>query len=202
MCPPGPLCPWSCRGHLWEAVPGCERVQEPLACELTRTLSRENLVYIIRVTALLEGQALGWAEQRFNPFRDSRWSSRSRGPGGWQVLVGPSSLFSAPSAHLDPPLLTLAACGGTLCVDLQPPEETLRDAYQALRYTLRVRTGQGESTQVRYRPRQQEGAPGPPPASSIFSCACRASGLWEDGFWRTLILVGSTASPSASLTLW
>nr|CAD68051.1 class II helical cytokine receptor CRFB2 [Tetraodon nigroviridis]CAD79444.1 cytokine receptor CRFB2 [Tetraodon nigroviridis] len=108
------------REQQWEPVPGCQRVQD-LACELTQTLSKENQVYIIQVTALLEDQDLGRAQRKFNPFRDT---------------------------HLGLPVLVLLACGRDLCVDLQPPQEDLRDTYQTLRYRLKIQTSAGERTQA------------------------------------------------------
>lgn len=64
--------------------------------------------------------------------------------------------FSAPSAHLDPPLLTLTPCDRDLCVDLRPPVENLRDIYLSMRYSLRIRTNVVEQTKVLYQPVQAE----------------------------------------------
>ena len=45
-----------------------------------------------------------------------------------------------PSGELASPLLTLAACDHSLCVDLHPPLERVRALYQGLQYQLRVTT--------------------------------------------------------------
>lgn len=51
---------------------GCERVRPPLVCDLTEALSDPHQVYIINVTALLEGRALrSDLLPRFLPIRDS-----------------------------------------------------------------------------------------------------------------------------------
>lgn len=54
---------------------GCERVLDPLVCNLTTSLSEPDQVYFIKVTALLEDQVLGSEYQRFYPIRDSKWPS-------------------------------------------------------------------------------------------------------------------------------
>lgn len=66
------------RGNVWNPVTGCERVQHPLVCELTKTFPDQDQAYYINVTALLEDQVLGSKNIRFYPIRDSKWISWSR----------------------------------------------------------------------------------------------------------------------------
>ncbi|XP_070831846.1 interferon alpha/beta receptor 2-like [Chaetodon trifascialis] len=106
----------------WLPVAGCERVQHPLVCDLTRAFSDLHQTYSTQITAQLEAQASQPVlYEGFQPIRDT---------------------------HLDPPLLTVTACGTNLCVDFQPPVEHLRQIYESLQYTLRIQPNGGEGTQV------------------------------------------------------
>lgn len=93
-------------------VAGCERVQHPLVCNLTEAFSKYEEVYFTRVTARLETQTSQPSiYKRFQPIKDTR---------------------------LDLPLLTVTPCNRSLCVDLQPHMEHLRERYNLLKYELRI----------------------------------------------------------------
>ena len=51
-----PLLLWSCRGTLWVPVAGCQHVQSPLVCNLTKAFSVRDQQYFTRISALLDSQ--------------------------------------------------------------------------------------------------------------------------------------------------
>lgn len=97
-------------------VAGCERVQQPLVCNLTKAFSDPLEYYIIVVKA-----------------HNSKQSASITG--------------YKPIMHLGLPLLTVRSCGRHLCVDLQPPKEHLREAFDSLRYQLKIRSNDGNRSQ-------------------------------------------------------
>ncbi|XP_030193773.1 interleukin-20 receptor subunit alpha isoform X2 [Gadus morhua] len=98
----------------WVPVAGCVLVKHPLVCDLTRAFTNPTHVYYSMVVAILESQASpGAYSTGFKPIKDGELAS---------------------------PLLTLAACDHSLCVDLHPPLERVRALYQGLQYQLRVTT--------------------------------------------------------------
>ncbi|XP_056431499.1 interferon alpha/beta receptor 2-like [Gadus chalcogrammus] len=98
----------------WVPVAGCVLVKHPLVCDLTGAFTNPTHVYYSMVVALLESQASpGAYSTGFKPIKDGELAS---------------------------PLLTLAACDHSLCVDLHPPLERVRALYQGLQYQLRVTT--------------------------------------------------------------
>ncbi|KAG7239135.1 hypothetical protein INR49_030016 [Caranx melampygus] len=102
------------RGTSWVSVSGCERVRHPLVCNLTDAFPELTQVYLVQVTAWLEGQASHpLTHLGFTPIKDT---------------------------CLEQPLLTVTPCGRDLCVDLQPPKEHLRQAYDTLDYKLKFVT--------------------------------------------------------------
>ncbi|XP_023154636.1 interferon alpha/beta receptor 2-like [Amphiprion ocellaris] len=52
-----------------------------------------------------------------------------------------------PIMHLGLPLLTVRSCGRDLCVDLQPPKEHLREAFDSLSYQLKIRSNYWKESQ-------------------------------------------------------
>ncbi|XP_059891642.1 cytokine receptor family member b2 isoform X3 [Gadus macrocephalus] len=105
----------SCERDLpWVPVAGCVLVKHPLVCDLTGAFTNPTHVYYSMVVAILESQASPEAYSTgFKPIKDGELAS---------------------------PLLTLAACDHSLCVDLHPPLERVRALYQGLQYQLRVTT--------------------------------------------------------------
>lgn len=96
----------------WEPVSGCQLVEPPLRCNLTRALGDPHQWYYSRVTALLGARTSHATRERvFTPITDTL---------------------------LELPLLSVAPCDGVLCVGLQPPLEHLRKIYQTFQYELRV----------------------------------------------------------------
>lgn len=100
-------------GHIWLPVAGCQRVVDPLRCDLTEAFSDPFATYLTQVTAHLGSESSNPAQHNgFRPIKDT---------------------------VLDPPLLSVAPCGGNVCVELKPPLEHLRDIYEHLKYKLDVR---------------------------------------------------------------
>uniref|UniRef100_A0A4W5RBX0 Fibronectin type-III domain-containing protein n=1 Tax=Hucho hucho TaxID=62062 RepID=A0A4W5RBX0_9TELE len=94
-------------GQTWEEVAGCEHVQSPLVCSLTKEFSDRNPTYYSQVFAVTN------------------------------TLVCPSV---CPVAHLDPPLVSVRVCGSTLCLDLRPPVDGLRDVNNRFSYKLKIQS--------------------------------------------------------------
>ncbi|XP_029386277.1 cytokine receptor family member b2 isoform X2 [Echeneis naucrates] len=115
------LCVCCNLGTSWVPVTGCEHVIDPLVCNLTDAFPDLRKVYLVQVTAWLDAQVSQAATyQGFIPIRDT---------------------------HLDLPLLTVTACGRNLCVDLHPPVEHLRHAYDTLQYKLNVKSNSADGAQ-------------------------------------------------------
>ncbi|XP_069544447.1 interferon alpha/beta receptor 2-like isoform X2 [Brachyistius frenatus] len=100
-------------------VVGCERVQQPLVCDLTAAFSDPVEVYITAVTAVLDKRK---SEQVY--------AQRIK-----------------PITHFGLPLLSVTACGANLCIDLQPPTERHRGSYDILSYQLRIDSDNGDKAQ-------------------------------------------------------
>ncbi|CAN9498051.1 unnamed protein product [Ophioblennius macclurei] len=100
-------------------VPGCERVQHQLLCNLTEAFSDPMQTYITMVKAVLD-------EQSSYPAVASRFT---------------------PLNHMRPPLLTVTPCGRDLCVALEPPIERYREVYSSLNYHLRIESRGKDDTQ-------------------------------------------------------
>lgn len=98
---------------------GCERVQHRLLCNLTEALSDPMQTYITVVRAVLDEQA-----------SEPAYASRFK-----------------PLDHMSPPLLTVTPCGRDLCVDLQPPVERYREAYDMLSYHLHIESSGKDDAQ-------------------------------------------------------
>ncbi|CAL8376678.1 unnamed protein product [Boreogadus saida] len=106
----------------WVPAAGCVLVKHPLVCDLTTAFTNPTHVYYSMVVAVLESQASpGAYSSGFKPIKDGELAS---------------------------PLLTLAACDHSLCVDLHPPLERVRALYQGLQYQLRVTTRSPGSQQA------------------------------------------------------
>ncbi|KAM4609130.1 uncharacterized protein ACJ7VT_014960 isoform 2-T2 [Polymixia lowei] len=101
------------RGSSWKPVPGCERVESPLVCNLTKVFPDPRNIYYSKVTAVLGGQySPPFVHEGFKPIN------------GTQLYL---------------PLLTVSPCDRALCVGLQPPWEHHRQIYESLQYRLRVK---------------------------------------------------------------
>uniref|UniRef100_A0A3P9A5F8 Fibronectin type-III domain-containing protein n=1 Tax=Esox lucius TaxID=8010 RepID=A0A3P9A5F8_ESOLU len=98
-------------GLPWKEVAGCEHVQSPLVCNLTKDFSEIDNIYYYQVYAVLGNQ-----------------SSNSIG--------NPKGFLPIDNTYLDPPKVTVRACNGTLCVDLRPPIGSLEDIYNKFTYAL------------------------------------------------------------------
>ncbi|XP_022609602.1 interferon alpha/beta receptor 2-like isoform X4 [Seriola dumerili] len=110
------------KGKYWVPVSGCERVQHPLVCNLSDVFPELRQVYLVQVTAWLEGQAS-------------------------QPLTHPG-FIPIKDTHMDLPLLTVIPCGRNLCVELQPPMEHLREAYETLDYKLKIQSNSADRAQL------------------------------------------------------
>ncbi|KAM8749906.1 interferon alpha/beta receptor 2-like [Acanthopagrus schlegelii] len=111
-------------GTTWLPVDGCQRVQQPLVCNLTETFSDPFETYSATVTARLGGRTSNSSTYNdFQPIRDT---------------------------HLDLPLLSVTPCDEYLCVDLRSPVEHLREFYNTLRYELRLQYNGGEKKKDTY----------------------------------------------------
>ncbi|XP_060890423.1 interferon lambda receptor 1-like [Labrus mixtus] len=97
----------------WIPVPGCQTVQDPLVCNLTEVFSDPSKLYFTSVRAQLDTltSPTVYYSFGFQPNRDT---------------------------FLAPPLLSIAPCGGKLCVHLKPPLQHLRHIYEQRTYRLRV----------------------------------------------------------------
>ncbi|CAB1329109.1 unnamed protein product, partial [Coregonus sp. 'balchen'] len=99
-------------GQPWEVVAGCEHVEFPLECNLTKAFSSRNHIYYNQVFTVLGNQVSLPAYQKgFKPITDT---------------------------HLDPPVVSVRACGSTLCVGLRPPVDGLRDLYDRFHYKFNI----------------------------------------------------------------
>ncbi|XP_046902043.1 interleukin-22 receptor subunit alpha-1-like isoform X2 [Hypomesus transpacificus] len=102
----------SLKGNSWEPVAGCEHVVDTLLCNMTGSFPDRSEVYFCKVQAVLGQQVSPEAiTDGFKPILDT---------------------------HLDPPIVSLRACGRGLCVGLQPPVAGLEDVYESLGYALEV----------------------------------------------------------------
>ncbi|KAL0985543.1 hypothetical protein UPYG_G00158410 [Umbra pygmaea] len=96
----------------WRDVAGCVYIRYPLVCNLTKELSDINNTYYWKVLTILGNlSSTSAANEGFVPIQET---------------------------HLDPPVVTVNVCGSTLCVNLAPPVEALRDFYDTLHYTLNI----------------------------------------------------------------
>lgn len=101
-------------GQSWKVVAGCEHVEFPLVCNLTKAFSSHSHTYYNQVFAVSGNQVSPPANQS-----------------GFKPIDG---------TLLDPPVVSVKACGSTLCVDLKPPVDGLRDVYDKFRYSLSIRS--------------------------------------------------------------
>ncbi|CDQ85234.1 unnamed protein product [Oncorhynchus mykiss] len=101
-------------GQSWEVVAGCEHVESPLVCNLTKAFSSRSQTYYNRVFAV---------------------SGNEVSPPGNQIGFKPID-----GTLLDPPVVSVKACGSTLCVNLRPPVDGLWDVYDSFRYSLSIRS--------------------------------------------------------------
>ncbi|XP_054470937.1 interferon alpha/beta receptor 2-like [Anoplopoma fimbria] len=110
-------------GSYWVPVIGCELVQHPLVCNLTKAFPDPNQVYFTKIKALPEAQgSKPVILPGFKPIKDTQ---------------------------LDLPLLTVTPCGEDLCVDLQPPMEHLREIYDSMNYKLRIKSNNADKPQFK-----------------------------------------------------
>ncbi|KAJ8246721.1 hypothetical protein GJAV_G00254650 [Gymnothorax javanicus] len=93
------------------AVLGCEEVRSTF-CNLTAAMTDISDTYYIRVLA--------------------RLANESSSP-AWSQAFKPKDHM-----YLDPPLLSVDACGDSLCVGLSPPSSHLREEYRKLTYVLTI----------------------------------------------------------------
>uniref|UniRef100_A0A8C6WVK4 Fibronectin type-III domain-containing protein n=1 Tax=Neogobius melanostomus TaxID=47308 RepID=A0A8C6WVK4_9GOBI len=98
-------------GPCCTVVPGCERLQELLLCDLTDACSNPEETYHLRVTALHHSEQSLSFWNNFYPIRDT---------------------------ELQPPVLRVAPCKPSLCVDLDSPVPHLRSFYENYNYELKV----------------------------------------------------------------
>ncbi|XP_041699614.1 uncharacterized protein LOC121536423 [Coregonus clupeaformis] len=99
-------------GEPWEVVAGCEHVEFPLECNLTKAFSSRNHIYYNQVFTVLGNQvSLPAYQNGFKPITDT---------------------------HLDPPVVSVRACDSTLCVGLRPPVDGLRDLYDRFHYKFNI----------------------------------------------------------------
>ncbi|XP_062312192.1 cytokine receptor family member b2 [Osmerus eperlanus] len=109
------------RGNSWEPVAGCEHVEDPLLCNMTGAFPDRSEVYYCKVQAVLGQQLSPEARtEGFKPIQDT---------------------------HLNPPMVSLRACGRGLCVGLRPPVAGLDDVYDSLSYALKVNCSSMETCQ-------------------------------------------------------
>ncbi|XP_067117516.1 cytokine receptor family member b2 [Osmerus mordax] len=109
------------RGNSWEPVAGCEHVEDPLLCNMTGAFPDRSEVYYCKVQAVLGQQVSTEAmTEGFKPIQDT---------------------------HLNPPMVSLRACGRGLCVGLRPPVAGLDDVYDSLSYALKVNCSSMETCQ-------------------------------------------------------
>ncbi|KAJ8004586.1 hypothetical protein DPEC_G00137810 [Dallia pectoralis] len=101
--------------NTWKDAAGCEHVQSPLVCNLTEEFSDKYETHYYRVHTVLGDE-----------------------PSSMSAIVG----FDPFSTHLDPPLVTVGVCNSTLCVDLKPPLDSLRDVYDTFEYNLTINRSQ------------------------------------------------------------
>lgn len=95
-------------------VDGCERVVDPLVCNLTTAFSDSEETYHILVTALLGSEESYRPYRRdFSPIRDT---------------------------ELETPVLVVSSCNSTVCVDMDAPLSHLRSIYDSFWYEMRVQS--------------------------------------------------------------
>uniref|UniRef100_A0A4W5QJM0 Fibronectin type-III domain-containing protein n=1 Tax=Hucho hucho TaxID=62062 RepID=A0A4W5QJM0_9TELE len=105
--------------HSWKEVAGCEHVESPLVCNLTKEFSSHSHTYYNQVFAVSGKKVSSPANQSgFTPIADTL---------------------------LDPPVVSVKACGSTLCVGLRPPVDRLWDVYDTFRYNLSIRSSSSSS---------------------------------------------------------
>ncbi|XP_026232130.1 interferon alpha/beta receptor 2-like isoform X2 [Anabas testudineus] len=110
----------------WRPVPGCQLVQYPLVCNLTKVFSDPNKTYLSQVITLLGTQ-----------------KSQPASYSGFKLIR---------DSQLDLPLLTVTPCDMSLCVELQLPmlykldmSQHYRDIYNSsLTYKLRIDSNNAE----------------------------------------------------------
>lgn len=91
-------------------VPGCERVLEPLQCDVTEVCSDPEETYHLQVTALHHSESPSYCNN-FYPARDT---------------------------ELQTPVLKVAPCNSSLCVDVDTPVAELRSIYESFWYELKI----------------------------------------------------------------
>nr|XP_046220061.1 LOW QUALITY PROTEIN: uncharacterized protein LOC124044475 [Oncorhynchus gorbuscha] len=101
-------------GQFWEVVAGCEHVESPLVCNLTKAFSSRSQTYYNKVFAVSGDEVSPPGNQS-----------------GFKPIDG---------TLLDPPVVSVKACGSTLCVNLKPPVDGLWDVYDSFRYSLSIRS--------------------------------------------------------------
>lgn len=122
------------RGPCCTVVRECERVLEPLQCNLTEAWSDTDETYHVRVTALQGSERSSssdfYPEDGFLPDRDT---------------------------ELQPPVLWVAPCNRSLCVELHSPVPLLHSIYDNFWYELKVEssTAQEEPIPIRSLEKQE-----------------------------------------------
>lgn len=99
------------RGPCCSLVPGCEQVLEPLLCDLSQALSDPEETYHLQVTAQQHSERTSTSAEPFLPIRDT---------------------------ELEPPVLQVALCNSSLCVDMDSPVPLLHSLYMSFWYELKV----------------------------------------------------------------
>lgn len=99
------------RSRCCPVVPGCERVQGPLSCDLTDAFSDPDETYHVQVTAQHRSEQSTSALDDFLPIRDS---------------------------ELQPPVLQVELCNSSLCVHVASPVPRLHSLYDKFHYELKV----------------------------------------------------------------
>lgn len=92
-------------------VPGCERVIEPLVCNLTEAWSDPDETYHVQVTALQFSEQSNSPWKSFDPTRET---------------------------ELQPPVLRVAPCNKSLCVEMDSPVPHLHSSYEYFWYQLKI----------------------------------------------------------------
>lgn len=105
-------------------VPGCERVLEPLTCDLTAALSDREETYHLRVSARHDSAESYSSLDDFYPSRDT---------------------------ELQTPVLRVALCNSSLCVDVDTPVPQLRSVYDEFWYQLKVVNGEQQQATRKIR---------------------------------------------------
>ncbi|XP_033843374.1 cytokine receptor family member b2 isoform X1 [Periophthalmus magnuspinnatus] len=92
-------------------VAGCEQLVEPLVCDLTKDFSDPDQTYHMWVTAHHRTELSSTRLSNFHPIRDT---------------------------ELQPPILRLAHCESSLCIDMDAPVPDLYSIYNSFGYELKV----------------------------------------------------------------